>query len=86
MFCKKKTWFQKVHTNSFQEKFLYWRSGQALQQAAQRSGGVPIPGGVQKMCRGGISGHGLAGMVVLGWRLDLMILELFSNLNDSMIL
>ena len=24
-------------------------------------------------------------MVVLGWRLDLMILEIFSNLNDSMI-
>ena len=26
------------------------------------------------------SGSGLAGMVVLGWRLDLMILEVFSNL------
>ena len=24
-------------------------------------------------------------MVVMGWRLDLMILEVFSNLNDSMI-
>ena len=31
-------------------------------------------------------GHGLVDMVVLGWRLDLMILEVFSNLNDSMIL
>ena len=28
---------------------------------------------------------GLAGMVVMGWRLDL-ILEVFSNLNNSMIL
>ena len=33
----------------------------------------------------GTSGHGLAGMVVLGGWLDLTILEVFSNLNDSMI-
>jgi len=45
-----------------------------------------VPGGVQKMCRCGTSGGGLAGMVVLGWRLDLVILEVFSNLNGSMIL
>ena len=38
------------------------------------------------MCRCGTSGHGLADMVVLGWWLDLMILEVFSNLNDSIIL
>ena len=31
-------------------------------------------------CRCDTSGHGLAGMVVLAWRLDLMILEVFSNL------
>jgi len=31
-----------------------------------RHGGVPIPGGVQKTCRCGTSGYGLAGMVVLG--------------------
>jgi len=31
-------------------------------------------------------GHGLAGMLVLGWWLDLMILKVFSNLYDSMIL
>jgi len=41
-------------------------SGQALEQAAQGSGGISISGGVQKVCRHGISGHGLAGMVVLG--------------------
>ena len=35
------------------------------------------------MCRYGTSGHGLAGMVVLGCWLDLMILEGFSKLNDS---
>ena len=38
------------------------------------------------MCRCGTSGHGLVGMAVLGGRLDFMILEVFSNLNDSMIL
>jgi len=56
-----------------------------LEQAAQGSGGVAIPGGVQKMCRCGTWGHGLAGMVVLGWWMDLLILEVFSSLNDSVI-
>jgi len=37
-----------------------------VEQAAQGSGGVTIPGGVQKTCRYGTSGHGLAGMVVMG--------------------
>jgi len=41
-------------------------SGQALEQAAQGGGRVTVPGGVQKTCRYGTSGHGLAGMVVLG--------------------
>ena len=38
------------------------------------------PWRVQKTHRCGTSGHGLVGMVVLGWWLDLMILEVFSNL------
>jgi len=37
----------------------------SLEQAAQGSGGVTIPGGVQKTCRYGTSGHDLAGMVVM---------------------
>jgi len=37
-----------------------------IDQVAQGSGGVTIPGGIQKTCRCGTSGHGLAGMVVLG--------------------
>jgi len=41
-------------------------NGQALEQAAQGSGWVTTPGGVQKMCRCGTLGRGLAGMVVLG--------------------
>jgi len=32
---------------------------------AQGSGEITIPGGVQKMCRCGTLGYGLAGMVVL---------------------
>jgi len=32
----------------------------AWEQAAQGSGGGTIPGGVQKMCKYGTSGHGLA--------------------------
>lgn len=39
---------------------------------------------------GGFSGNdgrgGLVGMRVMGWRLDLMILVVFSNHNDSLIL
>jgi len=54
--------------------------GQTLEQAAQGGSGVPIPGGVQKTCRCGTSGHGLVRMVVLGGWLDLMILEVFFNL------
>jgi len=40
-----------------------------LEQAAQGSGGVTIPGGVQKRYRCGTSGYGLVGMVVWvdGW-------------------
>jgi len=51
-----------------------------LEQAAQGVGGVLIRGGVQKTCRCGTSGYGLVGMMVLGGWLDLMILEVFSNL------
>jgi len=43
----------------------FCKGGQALEQAAQVGGGVPIPRGVQKTCRYGSSGHGLARMVVL---------------------
>ena len=37
-------------------------------------------------CRHGTSGHALVDMMVLGWWLDLMILEAFSSLNDFVIL
>jgi len=60
----------------------WWGSG----TAAQGSSGVTITGGVQKLCRCGSEGHSIVGMVVMGWQLDLMILEVFSNLNDSVII
>jgi len=56
-----------------------------VEQAAQGGGEVTIPGGVQKTCGWGTLGHGLGGMVVLGGWLDLMILEVFSNLNHRII-
>jgi len=67
-------------------KSLYRKGGQTLEQAAQGGGGVANTGGVQKMCRCGTSGCGLADMVVLVSWFDFMILEVFSNLNDSMII
>jgi len=40
----------------------------------------------QKTCRHGTSGlHGLVGMVVLCWQWDWIILEVFTNRNDSII-
>jgi len=38
-------------------------------------------GGVQELCGCGTEEHGLVGMVGVGWWLDKMILETFSNLN-----
>jgi len=74
----------KLHQGRFRldirKNFFTERIGQTLGQAAQGGGGVPIPGGVQKMCRCGTSVYGLVGMVVLGGWLDSMILEVFSNL------
>jgi len=47
-------------------KIYLLKQCQVLEQAAQGSGGVIIPGGFQKTCRCGTSGHHLAGMVVVG--------------------
>jgi len=41
-----------------------------LEQAAHGGGGVTIPEGVQEKGRCGTEGHGLMGMVVMGWQLD----------------
>jgi len=56
-----------------------------LKQAAQGGGGVTILWGVEDMWRCGTEGYSLVGMVAMGCQLDLVILVVFSNLNDSMI-
>jgi len=59
----------KLHQGTFRlkiRKIFFTESGQTLEQAAQGSGGVTIPGDVKKTFRYGTSGHGLADMVVMG--------------------
>ena len=46
-------WFQA----GYQEKFLLRKSDEAVTQAAQGSGGVTVPGGVQETCGCGTEGH-----------------------------
>jgi len=60
---------------------------QALEQAAQVSALVVIPGGTYKTCRCGTYGCSLVmDLAVLDLWFDFMILKLFSSLNNSMIL
>lgn len=40
---------------------------------------------IQEKGRHGTDGHGLVGMAMKGWRLDVLILVVFSKLVDSMI-
>lgn len=47
------------------------------------SGGVTIPSSTQEVRRCGTEGHGLLGVVQIGWWLDYTILLVFSNLDDS---
>lgn len=56
-----------------------------LEQVLQGSGRISIPGSVQKISRCGTSLYGLVVTVILSQKFDLMILEDFSNINDSMI-
>jgi len=46
----------------------------------QGSGGVTVTGGSQEPHRCGTEGRSLVGMVGMGWRLELVILELLSPL------
>lgn len=61
------------------------KSCDALEEAAQRSGGATIPVYVQETGTCDTQGHGLVGMMVMGSQLDQMILEASSDLNDSKI-
>lgn len=53
---------------------------------AQEGAGISIPEGAQEMTECGPQCRGLVGKVVVGQRLDSMVPEIFSNLNDSVIL
>jgi len=55
-----------------------------LEQVTQGSGGVTVPGGVRLNVVHGDTVYWA--ILVVGGQLDKMILEVFSNLNDSMIL
>lgn len=56
-----------------------------MEKVPQGGGGVSGPGDVQGMTGHGTQGSGLGDKVGVGHRLDLMALEVFSNLNDSVI-
>lgn len=63
------------------------RKGSSLAQAVQGSDGVTIPGSAQKTSECGTWGPGLiVALAVLEERLDFMILGIFSNLKNSIIL
>ena len=53
-----------------QEKLLQ-KSGQALEQAAHRGGGITLPGGVQETCRCCTEGRGLVGTIGDRWTVGL---------------
>lgn len=69
-----------------QEDFLQRRGALALEQAAQGGSGLTIPGRVQEMTGCDTYCCGLVGKVAFSQRLDLMALEVFSKLIDSVVL
>ena len=57
-----------------------------LAWAAQGGGGVTVPGDAQEPWRCGTEGRVLVATLMGSEMLDYVTLEVFSNLNDSMIL
>jgi len=61
----------------------FWRKWQRV-IGCQGGGGVTVSGGVPEPCGCGTEDM-VMGMVGMGWRLDQVILEVFSNLSISVI-
>lgn len=51
----------------YQEKFLSWKSGQALEEAARESGGVTIPESVKNLSGCGTLWHGSVEVEMVGF-------------------
>jgi len=62
----------------------YWKL--APEQDVQGGGEVTVTGGVHEIWSWGTEEHGFLGMLGMGWQLDWMILEVFSNPDDSIVL
>lgn len=57
-----------------------------MEWAACGRGAIPIPGGIYELCECGTKGSGLViGFGRSDWWLDLVILKVFSDQDDSMI-
>lgn len=63
--------------------YLHWLS---IGMGCPVSGGITIFGSIQKKMRGGTLCYDLVGIVVFAQCLDLMVLDIFSNLNYSVTL
>lgn len=57
----------------------------SVETGCSGDGAVPIPGGAQEMTACGTLCYGLVEKLMFSPRLNLMILEFFSSLTDSMI-
>ena len=72
--------------DTMDKHFLLKNSAEILEQTAQGGGGLTNAGGVHEMFRCCSEGHGLVANIGGRCMLDWMILEVFSNRGDSVIL
>ena len=68
------------------QEILFGKSDQALEQAVQGGGGVTDPRGVQGMFRCCVEERDLVRTIGDRWTVGQMILQIFTNVGDFMIL